>query len=261
MRYVAAVCLVAAGACASPTGPSAPGRGTFSSAHFVFRYTPIDSADIVTTAAAVEREYARILQDLGVDAMPVVHVTFYTDHAALEAATRPVVGIVPSWTAGLVTAEDQIHLMSPSLPAWAPYSRMLGHLVHEFAHGVSMHVNRTIPNRPRWWWESVAIYESGQFVDPRTLPYMTAGTPPSFAELGSIDNTRIYDVGYTIAEFVVSTWGRAAMRSLILTNGDVAQTLGLSQADFEAQWFAFVRARYAAPSSTLSARRCGSLLA
>ena len=50
-------------------------------------------------------------------------------------------------------------------------------IVHEFAHCASMRVNPAIANNPRWLWETVALYEAGQIVDPRTLPYMTAHRP------------------------------------------------------------------------------------
>jgi hypothetical protein len=175
--------------------------------------------------------------------MPRVHVTFYTDHAALETATRAVAGVVPSWTYGLVTAADQIHVMSPNHPSWGPYDRRMSDIVHEFAHGVSLQANPRIANNPRWLWEAVAIYESRQFVDPRTLPYMTAHQPPSEAALNSIADTRIYDVGYTIAEFIVSRWGQAGLRSLIASNGDVS-ALGPDSAIFFDQWFAWTSAKY-----------------
>src|SRR4051794_30775379 len=52
---------------------------TFSSAHFVFHYTSLDANNIAATAARVEADYARILADLGSDALPMVHVTLYPD--------------------------------------------------------------------------------------------------------------------------------------------------------------------------------------
>ena len=140
----------------------------------------------------------------------------------MEAATRPVAGVVPPWTAGLVTSRSQIHLMSPNHPSWAPFDRMLSHLVHEFAHCVSLHVNPRIANNPRWLWESVAIYESRQAVDLRTIDYMRALSPPPFATLSGFDNTRVYDVGYSIAEFIVSRWGQRGLRDLVAANGDTA---------------------------------------
>ena len=121
---------------------------------------------------------------------------------------------------------------------------MVSNLVHEFAHCVSMHVNPRIPNNPHWLWESVAIYEAGQSVDPRTLAYMAAGTPPAFSTLNHSDNTLVYDVGYTIGEFIVSRGGRAALDQLVANNGDVGATFGTNQASFEQAWFEFVRGRY-----------------
>lgn len=229
--------------CGGPAvAPSAAGGGTFTSSHFLFRYTALDGPNISDIAASLEREYSRILTDLSVDTMPTVTVTLYTDHAVLEAATRAAAGVIPSAAAGLVTSSTEIHLMSPNAPAWGPYSRMVSNLVHEFAHCVSMRVNPRIPNNPRWLWESVAIYESGQSVDLRGLSYMTALQPPSFASMATLDNLRVYEVGYSIAEFVVARWGRHALTDLMAANGDTA-AVGLPQAQFEQDWFAFARQR------------------
>lgn len=229
----------------SPPGPSpSAGGGTYSSAHFTFQYTPLDAANVAEIAAAVEREYDRILADLGEEGLPRVTVTFYADHASMEAATRATAGVVPSWAAGLVTSSSRIHLMSPNHPAWGPYDRMLSHLVHEFAHCVSLHVNPRIANNPRWLWESVAIYESRQSVDLSTIDYMRALAPPAFSTLSGFDNTRVYDVGFSIGEFVVSRWGQRALRDLVAANGDTAAVLGVGLAEFERQWFAFARERY-----------------
>ena len=134
--------------------------------------------------------------------------------------------------------------MSPNSPAWAPYSRMLSHLVHEFAHCVTLRLNDRIGNNPRWLWESVAIYESGQSVDLRGVPYMASRQPPAFSALNSFDNTLVYDVGYSIAEFIVSRGGRRALADLVRVNGDTSAVLGMSLDDFERQWFTFARERY-----------------
>jgi hypothetical protein len=110
--------------------------------------------------------------------------------------------------------------MSPNSPAWGPFDRMVSNLVHEFAHCVSLHVNPRFANNPRWLWESVAIDESRQAVDLRTVGYMTALTPPSFASLNAIDNGRVYEVGYSLGEFVVTRWGQRVLRDLIVASGD-----------------------------------------
>jgi len=246
--FVVALSLLAVscggGAPAAPSAAGASAVAPFASAHFVFFYTTLDSKNIEVIARAAEADYSRVLHDLGVDALPAVQVHFYTDHQALEAAVAAVAGPIPSWASGLATAPDQIHLMSPNHPAYAPFDRMLSNIVHEFAHCVSMRANPRIPNNPRWLWESVAIYESGQFVDPKTLPYMTTSRPPAFAALNSLDNTLIYDVGYTIAAFIVSKGGQAGLDELVRNNGDVAATFGIALDAFEREWYGFVRARY-----------------
>jgi hypothetical protein len=231
------------GAGAAPSVVPGP-AGTYSSAHFVFQYTTLDAGNITTIASAVESHYDRILSDLGADRMPAVTVTLYLDHAAMVAATQAVAGPIPASASGLVTGESQIHLMSPNSPAWGPFDRMVSNLVHEFAHCVSLHVNPRFANNPRWLWESVAIYESRQAVDLRTVGYMTALTPPSFASLNSADDGRVYEVGYSIGEFVVTRWGQPALRDLIVANGDTDAVLAISQSDFQRDWFAFVRERY-----------------
>jgi hypothetical protein len=244
-----ALLAVAAVACGGGSaGPSAPGSspppGRYASAHFVFHYTALDAGNIAGIAAAVEGERARILADLRVEAMPPVEVTFHADHTALQAAVRPIVGAIPAFASGLVTSSTQIHMISPNAPAAGPLDRAISNLVHEFAHCVSLRVNPSFANRPRWLWEAVALYEARQSVDLRSVPYMAALAPPSFATLSSFDNTRVYDVGYSIAEFIVARWGIEVVSDLVAANGDTAAVLGLPLADFERDWFEFVRARY-----------------
>ena len=221
-----------------------PNFQTFSSTHFTFEYTAVDQASIAQTASRVEGEYSRILADLQVATMPLVRITLYTDHAAMVAATQATVGFVPATARGLITSIDHIHMMSPNLPEWGNYDSLVRDIVHEFAHCVSMAVNAAIPNNPRWLWESVAVYESGQFVAPQTLSYMTAHAPPSLASLTTIGEPRIYEIGYVVGEFVVSRWGQSGLRSLVLSGGNTQASLGLSQAEFESQWFQFVMQKY-----------------
>lgn len=248
-RGFALACVMAAavarcgGAGASPSAASA-GAGSYSSPHFVFSYTTLDAGNIASIASVVEGQYPRIVDDLGAGAMPPVNVTLYLDHAVMVAATQAIAGFIPATASGLVTADNQIHLMSPNAPAWGPFDRMVSNLVHEFAHCVSLRVNPRIGNNPRWLWESVAIYESRQPVDLRTLGYMVALAPPSLESLNSFDNSRVYEVGYSIAEFIVARWGQRALRDLVAANGDTAAVLGVTPADFHRDWFAFARQRY-----------------
>ena len=174
--------------------------------------------------------------------MPLVIVTFYADHRALVAGAGPAAGPIPSWANGLVTGVDHIHMLA--LSATGPSDRTLSNLVHEFAHCVSIEANRTIPNNPRWLWESVALYEARQSVDPKTISYMVSLRPPSFAQMNGFDNMFVYDVGYTIGEFVTERWGARALPELLVANGNTERLFQRPLAQFEAEWFLFARDRY-----------------
>ena len=227
----------------APPVPSAIAFASHASANFVFRYTSMDAATIAATAAVVEAEHARIVGDLGVAGMPAVRVTLYPDVDALRAGVAPIVGPIPAFASGLVTGPADIHVLSPNLASRWPYVIGVTAIVHEFAHCASMRLNTSIANNPRWLWESVALYEAGEIVDPRTLGYMTAGQPPTVAELNRIEDTRIYEVGGLIGAFVVETWGREALRDLVRSNGRL-QALGVDEAAFASRWYAYARAHY-----------------
>ena len=228
-----------------PSGPapSPPAFASHPSANFVFRHTAIDAATIAATASAAEGHHARIVADLGLAAVPPVTVTLYPDSASLRAGVAPLVGSIPSFASGLVTGPDAIHVLSPNAPVWS-YEAGVTAIVHEFAHCVSLRVNPSIANNPRWLWETVALHEARQVTDPRTLAYLRAHQPPTLAELNRIEDTRVYEVGGLIGEFVVATWGREALPALLRSNGNLPAVLGVDEATFVSRWLAFDRERY-----------------
>jgi hypothetical protein len=123
--------------------------------------------------------------------------------------------------------------------------------VHEFAHIVSMAVNASISNRPRWLWETVAQYESGSFIDPTRLEYMRAGRYPSIADLDAAWNTssQVYEVGYVLGEFIVARWGQDGLVRLIRLNGDIPGALGVTTAELESGWHTFLHEKYGLPGA------------
>lgn len=245
LAALAAVTLLAGCGGEGATGPATTTAfASHASAHFTFRYTPLDAASVAATAAAVEAQHARILDDLGLGQVPAVTVTLYPDRESFRAAVVPLVGSVPAFASGLVNGPSQIHVLSPSLSSQWSYPDGLTAIVHEFAHCVSLSANPGIANNPRWLWETVALYEAGQIVDPRTLPYMRAHQPPTLGELNRIENTAIYEVGGVIGEFVVETWGRGALRELVETGGALEAVLDVDETRFVSRWFEYVRRRY-----------------
>ena len=234
----------------SPAGPSPTPAAVFqqhTSEHFILQFTSIDAASVDETAARIEAEYARIVGDLQPPQMSRVTVFLYPDRASMQDAVRGVVGTLPAFATGLVTGAASIHVLSPNLASAWPYADGVRAIVHEFAHCVSLQVNSTIANSPRWLWETVAIFEAGDFVNPRSVAWLANGPPP-MARLNSFDNTDIYSVGYVLGEFIVSRWGRDALVMLIRTNGNTAAVTGMNEPEFLQSWYDFVRARYFASS-------------
>jgi len=214
-----------------------------STTHFTFYYTAWDSATITAIGDSLEVHYQRITTDLNSGNLPIVHVHFYTSHDSLADAVSDVVPNLPVWAIGLATAEDQIHMMSPNDSNY-DFHYMFTNLVHEFAHCVSWHMNSTIGNNPRWLWESVAIFEAGQFVDPHNIPYLVNQDPPTISELNSMSNTYVYDVGFLIGEYITETWDYVHLQELINNNGNLQATLGMTSTEFQSAWFQFVKDKY-----------------
>ena len=209
-------------------------------AHFKFVYQPIDSAVVRTLGSALEANYLRITTDLGVGEMSPVTVHLYIDHAAMEGA----VGMqLPRWVGGLATSATAIHQMSPHAPDAVPVEVITSGVIHEFVHCVSLTLNPRIGNRPRWLWESVAIYEAGPVVDPHALTFLRDSLP-ALTTLNAMDYGHIYDLGYTLGAFVDQRGGKEALRALILNNGDIEATLGLNAAAFHQAWGEFLKEQY-----------------
>ena len=237
------------GASSSPAAPSPPQATTTSfqqhaSANFTFQFSPMDAASVGNTAAVVESEYSRIVGDLGSPAIRRITVFLHPDVGSMQAAVISTVGTLPSFATGLVTNASTIHVISPNRAATWSYAAGTRAIVHEFAHCVSLGVNPSLANNPRWLWEAVALYEAGDFVHPRSVPALANGQPPTLARLNGFDNTDIYQAGFTIGEFVIARWGRDGLIALIRNNGDTAATTGLSPAALLTEWYEFVRRRY-----------------
>lgn len=215
----------------------------YNTAHYSVYYTGYDSSTIRAIGDTLEKHYMRIVNNLNSDTLPLVKIYFYKTYEELAAAVQHVVPNLPPWATALALTEDQIHMLSPSHPQQF-YEFMIRTIIHEFAHCVSMHIKPNIANNPRWLWESVALYESGQFTPPNTIPYMVNQQPPTLAQLNSFSNTFVYDVGYLLSEYIILNWSRTHYVNMILTNGNIQSVLGVSPSQFEANWFQFVKNRY-----------------
>lgn len=211
--------------------------------HFEFHFTSLDEANIEAIADSLEYNYDYILNSLQSDSMPKVQVNFYTTIEDLKLAVKDVEPNLPDFAIGLATNVAEIHLLSPNHPN-LDFQYMVKNTIHEFVHCVSYNINPNIANNPRWLWEAVAQYESGQVYSPTMFDYLVAHHPPTIDKLNLFTNTYIYEVGGFIAEFLVHTHGEPILHTLIENNGDIETSLGMTEQELTEAWFDFAKEKY-----------------
>lgn len=215
-------------------------------AHFevLAERAPADLLDVVS--AQLEANYARVTSDLQVQDLATTSVWVWQDSDSFYAdmGTR---GPVYYGATGYVPNRRTVSILAT--PAARP-TEVARSAVHEFAHIVSMAVNASIANNPRWLWETVAQYESGSFVDPTTIDYMRTGRYPSIADLDAAWNVsgEVYQVGYVLGEYLVARWGQDGLVRLIRLNGDVPAALGVGIGELESGWRGFLHEQYGLPA-------------
>jgi hypothetical protein len=170
------------------------------------------------------------------EALPVMTVRIWQDEATYFNELVRYFGVRYQAT-GYITGPAELRVLA--------VPQLATNVVHEFVHAATLGVNPAFANDPRFW-ETVALYENGERVDPRSLDYLVRDAFPTLQQLNADANAgrQIYEVGYLLGEFIVTRWGRATFVELIRTNANLSSVLGLSAPEFESAWQAFVRQRY-----------------
>ena len=207
------------------------------SAHFDLHAGMASDDTVAAIASGLEARYGRVVGDLETGEVARIRVEVWKDEASFFAEMERYFGRRYNAT-GYVTGPSVIRVLA--------VPQVVRNATHEMSHAISLRVNPAFGNNPRWLWESVALFENDELVDPRSLPYLVQGRFPTLSELDADPNAsrQVYEVGYLIGEFVVARAGRDGLLRLIRANGDVTSVGFASVAAFEEAWKAFVRARY-----------------
>jgi hypothetical protein len=195
--------------------------------------------DIPLVKNKLQGNIDRILSDLNVEYSGTFTIHVWDNNENYLEAQENNIGTRYPGSSGYVIGENELALLH--------VSGMEENAEHELAHCISLHIQSNFGNNPRWLWEAVAIYESGEFHDPRNINYLASGDYPTIAELnGDFNNgdQKIYEVGYLITEFILHEWGKVKLIELIRNLGDVENVLDISVTDFEGKWKTFVDAKY-----------------
>lgn len=194
----------------------------------------------------LEKNYSKVMSDLIVPELPRVTVRLWTNYESLYSAQYERTGQRFEGSGGFVwwSTEGGPEILAVYDERYEGMRQHTASLLHEFAHLVSMAINPSISNNPRWLWESVALYEAGEYrANLSRIDYITSRDFPTLAELDVGFNEanqarNIYQVGFEIAEYIVENWGREGLISLVETNGNMLSTFGVSTSEFESGWHA-----------------------
>ena len=207
-----------------------------------FEYILFDGltlSDISEISEELETNQHQILNTLNVINMPIVTVKIWTNYDNFLHEMEADIGIRYTGATGYVFGKEELRIYYTNQ---APITA-----IHEFVHLVSMQINETIPNNPRWLWEAVALYLTNDFIDPKSIPNMTSGEYPNLDELNTdynSSNHSIYNVGYVLLEYIVQTWDMNTVIRLIETNGNIREVLEITVAEFELGWYSFIESEY-----------------
>jgi len=174
----------------------------------------------------------RMTTDLQVEFNKPVTVKIWNNSYYFQLELMKITGQRVPGVTGYVVSENEFRLLNEG--------DLRKNALHEFAHLVTVNVNPKVANNPRWLWEAIAIYESMDYVDPKEVAYLREGKYPTLAELNSEVVPQlymIYDVGYILAEFIITTWGKDKLIELIKKTGDISLVLGISTDAFQKLWY------------------------
>ena len=222
-------------ASSSPAGETLVAR--LDTGHFLMFAGAASESVVRGIANALEEIRPRILADLEVPVVGPTTVRIWQYETSFMAVLETYFGQRYPAT-GYVTGPAEIRVLA------VPQAER--NATHEFVHAVSLSANPSFANNPRWLWETMALYENREFVDPRSLAYLQSGPFPTLAQLNSDPNAslKIYDLGYVLGEFIVSRTGQPGLVALMRRNGDTVAVLGLNSGEFETAFASYVRERY-----------------
>lgn len=195
----------------------------------------VPEVQIVDITSVLSEEVPRILENYSVSNFPTATIRVWQDRNSFsrefgEDATN-VRGFIDS-------ADWEVHVLNTG----APLGRSA---LHEFVHRVSLVKNQGNGQIPIWLWEAVAIYESKRPPPPNPADLNCVNTT-NISTLEALNNhpSIINRIGNLLTEFILNSWSYETLGELITTNGNLATTLNISEAEFEQMWLVYANTAY-----------------
>ena len=226
--------------------------------HFVISYQGIYQEEARDIADNLEVNYDRIRTNLGDPHHDIIRVFVHPGQEEFNKGT----GLPNSTANGTSRGPNEFHFI------WTNWFNSIfpddpvKTAIHEFTHCVQLNIlikdaqskwsiadnkkfdsmfeEKFINDYPQWFWEALCDYEAG-VVNRISVKYAMKKNL-RLKELNT--SNQIYNVGYTIIDYIVGNWGKDKIPSLITSYVDIEKVLGVNESDFEKGWATFVSEKY-----------------
>jgi hypothetical protein len=210
--------------------------------HFVLYCTDVDKTVATVIALQLENDFERITTQLNHQPPVKIKVEIYSNLQSFHAAVGHQHGL--EWFVGNAS-NRLLRMVTPLNPGPKhSFDTLMQTTTHELTHLIVDEI--TGLEIPDWLDEGIATYESGQ----RQAQFVAARMEydlPGIADLNfnaGTDTGTIYAFSYTIVEFIVQEFGYDRLVALVASAGNLEETLGMSETEFEKVWQHFVVAEY-----------------
>ena len=226
--------------------------------HFDINYSGILKSEANDISKALEANYDRIRKELGDPEHNKISVYIHSTQKDFNKATA----LSDSKANGTSRGPLAFHLKYETWYNSVFPQDMKKVAIHEFTHCIQLNVlikhalskaskektgnfdkdfeEKFLKEYPQWLWEALSDYEAG-IINKASVKHGMKNKPT----LQQLNNSnQIYNVGYTIIEYLVSKYGKDKLPLFIKSYGDFEIVLGVSEKDFELGWHKFVDEKY-----------------
>ncbi|MFO1368448.1 MAG: hypothetical protein U1F46_05580 [Marinagarivorans sp.] len=206
-------------------------------------YNDLPKSIVSNIHEALKDKKAELLNEFNLSTMETVTVRIWGDQEAYLSEQERALGKRYPGSGGYVTLKNGSK--PGELRLFGGDKNISNTALHEFVHLVTLELNPSFANNPRWLWESIAIYKSEQHWKYAKKPGLTRNRFEYMSQsLMMGDTGSIYEIGYTIGEFIENSWGNEAFSLLIKSNGDFISVTKKPIDQIFLEWKEFVIKKY-----------------
>jgi hypothetical protein len=226
--------------------------------HFKISYNAILKSEAEGISKSLEDNYNRIRTELKDPEHDTITVYIHSTQKEFNSAT----GLTDSKANGTSRGPKAFHLMYQTWYNSIFPNEIEKVAVHEFTHCVQLNILITdaktkygnITNidfdkqfekefaekYPQWFWEALCDYEAN-IINKSSVNYAIKRRPT--LKYLNISN-QIYNVGHTIIDYMVTSFGKEKLSDFIKSYGDFKKVLNINEQEFEQGWYKFVETKY-----------------